>query len=195
MKIRNSGAGLLFIILGAVLLAANLGAFSLLRFWPLLIVGLGVSFFLMWFGERGNYGLLMPAAVMTVVGLLFLYCEIDGWQHMEDLWPVFMLAPGLGFILMYLFGTQDKGLLVPGGMMLFMGILFLSVNRLTGRWWPLLLIVVGIVLLLIRPQDKELFDATPEGGLSTEPEVYEPPPEPVPTDPESEDEPTESERE
>jgi len=166
MNSRNSGAGLLLILLGAILLAANLGAFSLLRFWPLLIVGLGIAFFLMWLGERANYGLLMPAAVMTVIGLLFLYCEIEGWYHMDQLWPVFLLAPGLGFILMYLLGIQDRGLLIPGGILLFLGILFLSVNRLTGRWWPLLLVIVGIMLLLKKPSDSEFVDATPEGGLS-----------------------------
>ncbi len=175
MKTRNSGAGLLLIVLGAVLLAANLGAFSLVRFWPLLIVGLGVSFFLMWVGKRGNYGLLMPATVMIVVGLLFLYCEIDGWRHMEDLWPVFLLAPGFGFILMYLLGTQERGLLVPGSILLIMGILFLSVNRWAGRWWPLVLVVVGLLILLRKPQEREFVDATPEGGLSTEPDPYEPP--------------------
>ena len=175
MKSRDSGAGLLLIILGIVLLAANLGAFSLLRFWPLLIVGLGVAFFLRWMGERGNYGLLMPAAVMTIIGLLFLYCEIEGWWRMEDLWPVFLLAPGFGFILMYLLGTREPGLLVPGSILLIMGILFLSVNRWAGRWWPLLLVVVGLLILLRKPQEKVFVDATPEGGLSTDTDIYEPP--------------------
>lgn len=174
MKSRNPGAGLLLIILGAVLLAANLGAFSLLRFWPLLIVGGGVCFFLMWLWERGNYGLLMPAAILTIVGVLFLYCEIDGWWHMEDLWPVFILAPGVGFILMYTLGAQDRGLLMPGSALLVIGIFLLSANRWAGPWWPLVLVLAGVLILLRRPQAQEFEDATPDGGLFAEPEDFEP---------------------
>ena len=74
----------------------------------------------------------MPAAVLTIVGLLFLYCELDGWWRMQDLWPVFILAPGVGFILMFLFGSPDRGVLVPGTLLLVIGIVFLSANRWAG---------------------------------------------------------------
>ena len=170
----RSPAAYLLIVAGLLLLAANFGLFSLVRFWPLLIVAGGVVFFGLWAVDRNNYGLLMPAAVLTIVGLLFLYCELDGWWRMQDLWPVFILAPGVGFILMFLFGSPDRGVLVPGTLLLVIGIAFLSANRWAGRWWPLVLIAAGL-LVLMRPVrvlhegGNDTRDLNPEPALS-EPE-------------------------
>jgi len=153
MESRNLTPGLLLIAVGAIILMANLGFFSLVGFWPLIIILAGIFFLIQWIGDRENHGLLMPATVLTIVGLLFLYCEQYGWWNMSYLWPVFLLAPGFGFILMYLLGEQDRGLLVPGTILLVLGVFFLSINRWAGRWWPAILIVLGAVLL-IRPPRK-----------------------------------------
>jgi hypothetical protein len=152
MQARHRGPGILLIILGILLLAGNLGYFSLLDFWPLLIVLAGILFLIQWFGDRANYGLLLPSTILIVTGLLFLYCQLDGWYHMGDLWPIFIIAPGAGFILMYLAGDQDAGLLVPGGILLAVGTVFLSANEWAWRWWPALLIVAGALILLRPPR-------------------------------------------
>jgi hypothetical protein len=152
MSVRNAGAGLILIAIGGLLLLSNLGFVDIFGFWPLLVVAVGVAFFLMWVKDRSNYGLLMPFAVLTITGLLFLYCEYEGWWRMQDLWPVFVLAPGVGFILMYALGEQDKGLLFPGTIMLATGTVFLSVNPWSGRWWPIVLIIAGIIILLGGPR-------------------------------------------
>jgi hypothetical protein len=153
MESRNIIPGLLLIVIGAVILLANLGIFSLVGLWPLAVIILGVFFFILWLKDREDYGLLMPAAILTIVGCLFFYCEQNGWHHMSNLWPVFMIAPGFGFILMYVFGDQEPGLLIPGTIMLVIGIFFLSINEWVGRWWPIILIMLG-VLLLFRPPKK-----------------------------------------
>ena len=150
MKSRNRGPGYILILLGLILLVGNLGYFSLLDLWPLLIVLAGVLFFIQWIRDRENYGLLMPASIMIIIGLLFLYCQHYGWYEMKDLWPIFIMAPGVGFILMYLLGEQEAGLLIPGGIMLAIGILFISSNEWAWRWWPVVLIVVG-ALIILRP--------------------------------------------
>lgn len=153
MESRNFIPGLLLIVVGAAILLANLGFFSLVGLWPLIVVLGGVFFLAAWLKERENYGLLMPATMLMICGFLFLYCEQFGWWHMGVLWPVFMLAPGLGFILMYLLGEQDIGFLIPGSILLVLGVFFLSINRWAGRWWPAVLIILGAVLL-IRPPKK-----------------------------------------
>ena len=72
MRSRNFIPGLLLIVLGAIFLAGNLGAFEFWEYWPVIIILLGVAFFGIWLRERPNYGLLMPASVLTIVGILFL---------------------------------------------------------------------------------------------------------------------------
>jgi hypothetical protein len=62
------------------------------------------------------------------------------------------MAPGVGFIMMYLLGEQEVGLLVPGGILLAVGILFLSANDWAWKWWPVVLIVVGALILLRPPK-------------------------------------------
>jgi hypothetical protein len=178
MNSRNPAAYLL-IIAGVLLLAANFGLFSLVRFWPLLVVAAGVVFFGLWVVDRQNYGILMPAAVLIVVGFLFLYCELSGWWRMQDLWPVFILAPGMGFLLMFLLGTPDRGVLVPGTLLLVIGIVFLSANRWAGRWWPLVLIAAGL-LVLIRPPHKHQGEVPDDTGeVNPEPALSEPGGEPA----------------
>lgn len=180
MKSRNRGPGILLIVLGIILLVGNLGYFSLLDFWPLLIVFIGILFFIQWISDRENYGLLMPASIMIVIGLLFLYCEYYGWYQLGDLWPVFILAPGVGFILMYLLGEQEVGLLVPGCIMLAIGILFLSSNDWVWRWWPVVLIIVGALILLRPPRPTVTTLAEDPGGPPPEEEEPDEPEEPEP---------------
>jgi len=152
MHARHRGPGILLIVLGIALLVGNLGYFSLLDFWPILIVLAGILFFIQWLTDRENYGLLMPTTIMITTGILFLYCQLYGWYQMKDLWPIFIMAPGAGFMLMYLLGEQETGLLIPGGIMLTVGILFLSANDWAWRWWPAVLIVVGVLILLRPPK-------------------------------------------
>ncbi len=173
MKARHRGPGIILIILGILLLVGNLGYFSLFEFWPLLIVLAGVLFFIQWISDRENYGLLLPATIMIITGLLFLYCELYGWYHMKDLWPIFIMAPGAGFIFMYLLGDQEAGLLIPGGILLTVGIVFLSANEWVWRWWPAVLIVVG-VLILLRPPRQTVITPLAEDPERPAPDVNEP---------------------
>jgi len=174
MESRNIYPGLLVIAAGVVLLLANLDVFSLVGLWPLLVVFLGVFFFALWVKDRDNYGLLMPATILLVIGLLLLYCENYGWWHMKDLWPVFLLAPGAGFTFMYVLGEQEGGLLVPAVILLVLGIIFLSINQWAGRWWPAILILVG-ALLLLRPP-KQITSASRESAEIGEPDTLGEPP-------------------
>ncbi len=182
MNTRNFGPGLVLIVLGAIILLSNLEVFDLWNLWPVLVILLGLFFFGLWIYDRDNYGLLMPATIVTIAGVLFLYCDGSGWFHMQDLWPVFLVAPGIGFMLMYFFGEQEGGLLVPGTILLVIGIIFLSANRWAGRWWPAILVFVG-VLLLIRPPRRvigQIHDdgAPPPGPGEPSGEEPDPPAEP-----------------
>ena len=69
----------------------------------------------------------------------------------ENLWPLFLLIPGIVFELSYFIYRKDAGLLVPGGILITYGLLF-SVN-VTYGWhlmedlWPIFPLGVAIGLL------------------------------------------------
>ncbi len=68
----------------------------------------------------------------------------------ENLWPLFLLIPGIVFELSYFIYRKDAGLLVPGGILITYGLLFL-VNvsygwRLMEYLWPIFPLGVAIGL-------------------------------------------------
>lgn len=147
---RQLFPGILLIVLGIFFLITNLADINIGGLWPLVLLVPGVYFFVLYFMNRGNFGVLMPATVLTVIGILFLYCEYTGWGAMHDLWPLFMIAPGIGFFLMYFLGRRDRGFLIPGGILTGLGLLFLVNLQDSEIFWPILLILVGLLLLIGR---------------------------------------------
>jgi hypothetical protein len=149
MKTKDFIFGLVLICLGIIFLADNLDFIKLdfSSIWPALVVLIGLAFGLSFLYNRKNYGLLMPATILIIIGLLFWYCSITGWYHMNILWPMFLIGPGLGFYFMYLLGEKEKALLIPAGILVGLGLLFMLRFSRILRYWPLILIIIGIYLL------------------------------------------------
>jgi len=145
---RSPLPGILLIVLGVFFLFANIADVHLGSFWPVFVFGLGVAFIVMFLRDRKNYGVLMPGTILTVIGLLFLACTIYGWDQMERLWPFFVMAPGLGFVMMYLFGKRERGLLIPAGILTGLGLIFLLNVNESEYLWPGVLILVGVLFLI-----------------------------------------------
>jgi len=139
--------GIMLIVLGIIFLLPNFTPLQGQDLWPILILGPGILFYIMFIQDRANYGLLMPATVLTFSGFLFFYCIINGWHLMRTLWPVLMIAPGIAFLLMYAFGKKENALLVPGIILTALGGVFLIGATDYDYLWPVALIVLGIVLL------------------------------------------------
>lgn len=156
--------GVLLIGIGFLFLGHNLYWFDLRweQMWPLLMIGGGLMFWIGWVVKRQETGLIMPGTILLIYGLLFQYCAAEGWFWMEYLWPVFLLGPGLGFFLMYLLGTRESGLLVPGFVLTFLSIFFWWGEEGWHYFWPVLLIVVGLYLLLKSRMKNSHEDSTPD---------------------------------
>jgi hypothetical protein len=144
---RSAVPGIVLIVVGVLFLIANIADYSLESFWPVFVLGPGVAFIVMSFRDRANYGLLMPGTILTVVGLLFFACTMYGWGLMEHLWPLFIMGPGLGFVMMYLFGKHERGLLIPAGILIGLGLVFLLNINDSDYLWPAVLIFVGLLFL------------------------------------------------
>lgn len=142
-------AGIILIAIGLVVLGDNLGLFYLSwdTFWPWFMIIGGVLFLLGWMNDREKYGMLMPASVLLVYGFLFLYSSYDGWWRMDELWPFFLIGPGIGFLMMYFLGKKENGLLVPATILLGLGSVFLIGSGTPRFFWPILLIILGALLL------------------------------------------------
>lgn len=90
--------------------------------------------------------------LLLFIGVLLILANFGvikiGW---DNLWPLFLLIPGIVFELSYFIYRKDTGLLVPGGILITYGLLF-SVNVIYGwhlmeNLWPIFPLGVAIGLL------------------------------------------------
>ena len=151
--LRHRVQGITLIVIGIILLAMNLSGYRLHEFWPLLFIALGLYFVVLFLTDRSNVGLLMPASILIVIGIMFQYAETEGWWTMGMLWPFFLIGPGLGFFLMYWFGKREGGLLIPGYILTGLGVIFLLITFEGWYLWPVLLILAGLLVLLRHRKD------------------------------------------
>lgn len=148
---RDRGA-----IIGAVILILAGVYFLLANFYPQ-VVGrsflllLGIAFLLAYFLGRHNVGFLIPGGILAGLGLGIILEPYVASPASEGVVPFFL---GLGFILIWLFSRRHFWALIVGGILAIIGaaiivgraFLFIDV----GRYWPILLILLGIWVLVQR---------------------------------------------
>lgn len=140
--------GILLIVLGLIFVANSIGLWSLASSWPSVLLLVGIGILLGYMASPKNYGLLMPAVILIVSSIPLFVCAITGdWQKMIRLWPIFILGPSVGFVLMYYAGPREKGLLIPALILAITGILFLFVFNYFTFFWPILFFAAGLILI------------------------------------------------
>ncbi len=137
---------------------------------PLILLGVALGFWTVLLSHDDHWWALIPAGVLTLMGILI------GFQARlsQGMWlALFFLGLGAVFGLLYLLrlGQQDTGWAgIPAGAFLLMGVVTLvAAAKLSGpfaQWWPALLLVVGLILLI--------------PALRRSPPVAPPPPAPAP---------------
>ncbi len=160
---RSSLAGgLLLIGLGALSLIYQLSPalrelFTLEFAWPLIVVGVGV--FLLFLGlVVGAPDMAVPACIVGGIGGLLYWQNATGnWESWAYAWTLIPGFVGIGVILAGLLGSR-----LVKGMREGLGLLFISLVGfaifgsllggfdLPGPYWPVLLILAGVAIL-IRP--------------------------------------------
>ncbi len=143
---RNVKVGVTLIVLGVLFLLYNLDIIRIRNWWPILLILAGLAFFLVWFGDRKQTGLLLPGSILVILGCQFLFLNAS--------WPIYVLAPAVGFWLMYLLGERDVGLLVPAFILTIIALVFWFQGSILEDLWPVLFIVLGVILLLWPKPDK-----------------------------------------
>ncbi len=126
MNNRNKSLGLALIFLGIIFLLENLDVFrfNFLQILPVIVILVGLGFLLGFLANRKYTPLLMPGVILLLYGALFLYCHIAGWEHIQSLWPILLISPGIGFVLLYFVDKHDKTMLWLAVILIVLGLLF-----------------------------------------------------------------------
>jgi hypothetical protein len=152
--------GIILILLGLLFLA---GQFNLLSWagdltWPLILVGIGAAMLIIGL-LVGEPGMAVPACVVAGIGgILYWQNETGQWETWAYVWTLIPGFVGIGTILAGLF--EWKWETIRGGIWLLaisaiLFAIFSSIfapmfggTSLLGQWWPLLVILLGIMTLL-----------------------------------------------
>jgi len=163
----NMFLGLIFIVTGLLFLMNNLGVmrihfdifdigYIISRYWPslfLILPGIAMhsAFF---FGRNRDAGILVPAGILLTTGIIFQLAR--SFRIMHLLWPGLILAVAIGLFELYLFGTRDRGLLIPVTILsATSAIFFMSVSlrplfriNIGQVFVPVILIACGVSIIL-----------------------------------------------
>ncbi len=160
-KDRSILPGIVLILIGVVFLLQQLDVFYFRwrHIYPVILLAFGALFAVAIF-TKGDRGAAFPATVLIVLGVFFVFRNFELFSvdyyfyRFHDFWPIFLIAFGLGFIVLFLFKPEDWGVLVPGGVLLFFGAIFFldAIDILYWRnirdFWPVILIAVGMSMVI-----------------------------------------------
>lgn len=150
--------GILLILVGATLLVAQIHPdFNIQFSWPWIVIFVGLFLFSMG-AAIGEPGMVVPACIVGGIGGILYYQNTTGhWESWSFLWTLIPGFVGVGIVLMNLLRGEGAQALREGGMLVLISLTlfaifgsFLGAVGLVGDYWPVLLILLG-VLILIRP--------------------------------------------
>lgn len=163
-KISFPWFGVLLIILGSILLLDKL---HVVDFGWGRIVWAGVSIYGIFQTVqgfvRGSRGAIFFGTVAFLYGVFFLLRTFDVVEFRSNVFLAStLLIVGAGFVMMYLSNFQDWFLLIPAVVFIGLGIVFVlaeieyldfrDIRWIIRRYWPVLLILLGVGLLFRRTQ-------------------------------------------
>jgi len=152
--------GIVLIIIGAVFLFNELNIFHFRwrHLYPILMLGGSALFFTSMLTKKEK-GSIFPASVLLILGLFFALRNFDIFSfdyyfyYVEDFWPIFLVAFGSGFVALFFVRSEDWAVLIPGGVLLFLGVVFFLSNTGVIYWqdftdyWPVVLIIIGLSIV------------------------------------------------
>ncbi|MGD6818003.1 LiaI-LiaF-like domain-containing protein [Metabacillus sp. 113a] len=151
---HSSHFGWFLILIGLLFLVQSFGWIdSIWKYsWPVILLAISVHYHITFFrGTRTqeSAGILVPAGVMLVLGLLFLFGSVTGWSYAGSTWPLYMLAAAVGLFELWLFGGRAKGLLIPVFFLTVFSLYFLARNLFPIQLiWPIVIIGLGLYYVL-----------------------------------------------
>jgi len=163
-KTDNRGSvviGLIFIFIGFILLFHKLGMsyFNPGEIWPQALILIGGLLFFKGILNKDRKG-IFPGTFIIIIGLFF-YMRGNGifpFYHIIGILPIFIIAGGVSFFILFLFKVREVGLLIPAFILTFIGFILItnSLGYISWYQWkniwrfflPLCLIFTGIIFVL-----------------------------------------------
>ncbi len=158
--------GVILILLGAGLLMERLGylhmGWGLLIAGGLMLLGIGIVFRAL---PRQGGGGVFGGTLLFLYGTLFLLSELRlVSQHGAVFLPATLLILGISFVMIFITDTREWGVLIPGGIFLFLAAAFMLANvdllqaelvlHIVRVYWPVVLILIGLSLVLRRREHR-----------------------------------------
>lgn len=155
------------ITIGVILLLAGVWLLAMMAFpelreiihiqatWPLIIAAAGALFFI--FGLIfATPNLMIPACILGGIGALLYWQNLTGnWQSWAYAWTLIPGFSGIGEVLAGLLGSQEHRHISKGLWQVFVSLVlflifgsFLGNITWLGSFWPLLLVVAGVFMVI-----------------------------------------------
>ena len=158
---RRSGlvGGLVLILLGAWFLVTQwVPGLQVWLSWPVIIVGVGVLLLIIGL-LAGVPAMAVPACIVGGIGgLLYWQNSTGNWDSWSYAWTLIPGFVGVGTVLSGLFGGETRQSMRGGGWLILISLVLFTVFGsffggldLLGPYWPVLLILLGLVLLVRVP--------------------------------------------
>jgi len=159
--------GVVLVVLGILsLLGKFFAAWNMDNLWPLIVVGVGLIFFVaMALGDKSKAGLAVPGSILVTVGMILLIMNYtDTWEAWSYCWALIVCASGAGVWINGYRSEQPelrkRGLAtIRTGLILFIifAVIMEFVFTITGEHhlvnptvWASLLALLGFFLLVTR---------------------------------------------
>lgn len=142
--------GVLLVLVGLLLLARELFVFNI---GAVLLLVIGLAFLLAYFFVRRTAGFLIPGGILAGLGLGVL---LQAAAPRAQDGGVVLVCLALGFAIIWVFERRHVWAVITGAILAAIGVYDLT-NELTvareiARWWPVILIAVGVWVLFRRMQ-------------------------------------------
>jgi hypothetical protein len=146
------GTGLVLIGIGLLALLFQLGLGDL--FGEAIVLTVGVVFLLLRFVGKVEWA-IYPGAFTSTVGAVIFLAARD--VNMDIFWPLFVIAPGVSFLIIRTISPGDQwaifpGLLVTGiGLIMFLfstGLVSWFYLDILSKSWPVALILLGLLIIV-----------------------------------------------
>ena len=136
------GVGILFLVVNFI------PYLSVARLWPLFMLVPVAILAAVWLQYKDRaVGVVLPVVILIFCCGYFLWLNFTSWDHVETTWPNFIIAPGLGFLGLYL-ATRKWVYLIPSFLLLILAAIFYAAIIENTLIVAVLLILMGVLLIL-----------------------------------------------
>lgn len=150
--------GIIFILIGAWFLAVQLVPgldwFWQIITWPVIVIIVGVFLLVLGLILRAP-GMAIPASIVGGIGgMLYWQNATDNWESWAYAWPLIPCFVGIGLMLMSILGEGGRETFRVGAWMSIISLIVFAIfgaffgARVLGTYWPILLILFGLWVLI-----------------------------------------------